>query len=245
MAFVKAGCKSRHIREVYKGCHAVKWASCRFYSMMWKQCLLILMLITFSHNQLNAQNWSEEDSVWLSGVLSGKDTIRINPEFQKAIREGTFINNEDTPGRQMLEAPSVLPLLKDFSEYIEADPDSLYKDLDVTSMPPSVFRLLTIELDSCLPIHKNAYTPPPTRLIDKEEVQVGKLPVTVAAGGRNLYSSDIVKDGQKRGTLTGTAKLRFSLDDVLKFLFSPTERNKIRNRKRINTLKYYNEMPAY
>lgn len=204
-----------------------------------------MMLIGFSHNQLCAQNWSEEDSVWLSGVLSGKDTIRINPEFQKAIREGTFINNEDTPGRQMLEAPSVLPLLKDFSEYIEADPDSLLKDLDVTSMPPSVFRLLTIELDTCLSINKKAYTPPPTRLIDKEEVQVGKLPVTVAAGGRNLYSSDIVKDGQKRGTLTGTAKLRFSLDDVLKFLFSPTERNKIRNRKRINTLKYYNEMPAY
>lgn len=85
------------------------------------------MLIEFSHNQLYAQNWSEEDSVWLSGVLSGKDTIRINPEFQKAIREGTFINNEDTPGQQMLGAPSVLPLLKDFSEYIEADPDSLYK----------------------------------------------------------------------------------------------------------------------
>lgn len=213
--------------------------------MMWKQCLLILMLIEFSHNQLYAQNWSEEDSVWLSGVLAGKDTIRINPEFQKAIREGTFINNEDTPGQQMLGAPSVLPLLKDFSEYIEADPDSLHKDLDVTSMPPSVFRLLTIELDSCLPIHKKAYTPPSKRLIDKEEVQVGKLPVTVAAGGRNLYSSDIVKDGQKRGTLTGTVKLRFSLDDVLKFLFSPTERNKIRNRKRINTLKYYNDMPAY
>lgn len=203
------------------------------------------MLIGFSHIHIYAQNWSEEDSVWLSGVLSGKDTIRINPEFQKAIREGNFINNEDTPGQQMLNAPSVLPLLKDFSEYIDADPDSLYNDADFSSMPPSVFRLLTIELDTCLPINKKAYTPPSKRLIDKEEIQVGKLPVTVAVGGRNLYSSDIVKDGQKRGTLTGTVKLRFSLDDILKVLFSPTERNKIRNRKRINTLKYYNDMPAY
>ena len=84
--------------------------------MMLKQCLLILMLMGVSHIRLYAQSWSEKDSVWLSGVLSGKDTIRINPEFQKAIDSGTFIHLEDEPGQQMLEAPTELPILKDFSE---------------------------------------------------------------------------------------------------------------------------------
>lgn len=211
--------------------------------MMLKQCLLILMLMGVAHIQVYAQDWSEEDSVWLSGVLSGKDTIRINPEFQKAIRSGTFIHLEDEPGQQILDAPAELPFLKDFSEYLHADTDSIHKDLDYKSMPPSVYRLYVIELDSSLKINKEAYTPPPTRLIDKKEIKVGKLPVAVAAGGRNLYDSDIVKDGQKRGTLTGSAKLYFSLDDVLKWIFSKEERNKRRNRKRENTLRYYNSMP--
>ena len=211
--------------------------------MMLKQCLLILMLMGVPYVRLYAQDWSEEDSVWLSGILSGKDTIRINPEFQKAIRSGTFIHLEDEPGQQILEAPAELPILKDFSEYLRADTDSVHKDLDYKSMPPSVYRLYTMELDTTPKINKEAYTPPPTRLIDKKEIQVGKLPVTAAAGGRNLYSSDVVKDGQKRGTVGGSVKLYFSLNDMLEWVFSKKERNKRRNRKRDNTWRYYNSMP--
>lgn len=211
--------------------------------MMLKQCLLILMLMGVFPFRGYTQDWSEEDSVWLSGVLSGKDTIRINPEFQKAIRSGTFIHLEDEPGQQMLEAPTELPILKDFSEYLHVDADTVRDNLIYRSMPPSVYRLYVIELDTCLPINKGAYTPPPTRLIDKKEIQVGKLPVTAAAGGRNLYSSDVVKDGQKRGTVGGSVKLYFSLDDILKWVFSKKERNKRKNRKRDDTWRYYNSMP--
>ena len=197
--------------------------------MMLKQCLLILMLMGVSHIRLYAQSWSEKDSVWLSGVLSGKDTIRINPEFQKAIDSGTFIHLEDEPGQQMLEAPTELPILKDFSEYLHADADTVRDRLIYKSMPPSVYRLYVIELDTCLPINK--------------EIQVGKLPVTAAVGGKNLYSSDVVKDGQKRGTVGGSVKLYFSLDDMLKWVFSKKERNKRKNRKRDDTWRYYNSMP--
>ena len=188
--------------------------------MMLKQCLLILMLMGVSHIRLYAQSWSEKDSVWLSGVLSGKDTIRINPEFQKAIDSGTFIHLEDEPGQQMLEAPTELPILKDFSEYLHADADTVRDRLIYKSMPPSVYRL-----------------------IDKKEIQVGKLPVTAAVGGKNLYSSDVVKDGQKRGTVGGSVKLYFSLDDMLKWVFSKKERNKRKNRKRDDTWRYYNSIP--
>lgn len=210
--------------------------------MRMKSCLLIL-LIGFSPLRVYAQNWNREDSIWLSGVLSGKDTIRLNPEFQKAILDGTFIHLEDEPGQQILSAPSELPLLKDFSEYLRADTDSVHNKLDYKSMPPSVYRLYVIELDTGMSVNKSAYARSPIPFIEKKEIKVGKLPVTVAAGGRNLYDSDIVKDGQKRGTLTGTAKLYFSLDDILLFIFSKKERNKKKNRKRDDTWRYYNSMP--
>ena len=155
--------------------------------MKLKQCLLILMLTGILPVQLYAQHWSEEDSVWLSRVLSGKDTIRINPEFQKAIREGKLIHMEDEPGQQILEAPSELPLLKDFSEYLHADTDSIHNNVDYKSMPPSVYRLYKMELDTIPKINKEAYTPPPTRLIDKKEIQIGKLPVTAAAGEEPVF----------------------------------------------------------
>ena len=211
--------------------------------MKLKLCLLVLMLTGSLPVHVYGQNWSEKDSVWLSGILSGTDTVRINPEFQKAIREGTFIHLEDEPGQQILEAPAELPVLKDFSEYLHADADTVRDRLIYKSMPPSVYRLYVIELDTCLPINKEAYTPPPTRLIDKKEIQVGKLPVTAAVGGKNLYSSDVVKDGQKRGTVGGSVKLYFSLNDMLEWVFSKKERNKRRNRKRDNTWRYYNSMP--
>ena len=66
-----------------------------------------------------------------------------------------------------------------------------------------------MELDTIPKINKEAYTPPPHGLSTKE-IQIGKLPVTAAAGGRNLYSSDVVKDGQKRGTVGGLSNLYFS-----------------------------------
>lgn len=199
------------------------------------------MLIEFSCLQVYAQNWNKEDSVRLSNILSGKDTVRINPEFQKAIQEGRFIHLEDEPGQHILEAPSELPLLKDFSEYLRADTDTIYKHLDYWSMPPSVYRLYKALADSGLKINNEAYTSS-APLLPKEEVKLGKTPATVAVGARNLYSPH-VKDGQRRGTITGSVKIYFSLEDILRTIFWKSERNKKRNRKRDNTWKYYNSMP--
>lgn len=210
--------------------------------MKMKQGLLILLLVGLGHVRTYAQSWSEEDSVWLSNVLSGKDTIRINPEFQKAIREGKFIHSEDEPGQQLLDAPLELPILTDFSEYLHADTDSVHhRNLDYKSLPPSVYRLYVIELDTGISVGKGAYTTKKS-FANKDEIKLGKLPVAVSGGARNLYS-DVVKDGQKRGTITGSAKLYFSLDDVLMWVFSKKERQKKKNRKRENTWRYYNEMP--
>lgn len=57
---------------------------------------------------LGYAQWTEQDSIWLKDVLAGKDSIKLNPEFQKAIQSGSFLNPE--PGKPMgkpqLAAPS-------------------------------------------------------------------------------------------------------------------------------------------
>ena len=72
---------------------------------------------------LGYAQWTEQDSIWLKDVLAGKDSIKLNPEFQKAIQSGSFLNPE--PGKPMgkpqLAAPSNIPITKDFSEYIQQD----------------------------------------------------------------------------------------------------------------------------
>ena len=39
---------------------------------------------------LGYAQWTEQDSIWLKDVLAGKDSIKLNPEFQKAIQSGSF-----------------------------------------------------------------------------------------------------------------------------------------------------------
>ena len=64
---------------------------------------------------LGYAQWTEQDSIWLKDVLAGKDSIKLNPEFQKAIQSGSFLNPE--PGKPMgkpqLAAPSNIPITKD------------------------------------------------------------------------------------------------------------------------------------
>ena len=52
---------------------------------------------------LGYAQWTEQDSIWLKDVLAGKDSIKLNSEFQKAIQSGSFLNPE--PGKPMEETP--------------------------------------------------------------------------------------------------------------------------------------------
>lgn len=54
--------------------------------------LIVFILPTMAHAQ-----WTEQDSLRLQEFLSGKEEIRLNPEFQKAIESGTFLR-PDQPG---------------------------------------------------------------------------------------------------------------------------------------------------
>lgn len=111
-----------------------------------------------------AQAWSKADSAWLANMLAGKDTIRLNPEFQKAIQSGNLINLGEPIGKMQM-APIRIPLAKDFSEYINdkensSGSDSSRRRVALKDLPPSVF--MRYGLDKPLPfngIYQQAYTP--------------------------------------------------------------------------------------
>ncbi len=168
-----------------------------------KRNLLFLFLCLARINNLAAQ-WSENDSIWLQQVLSGKEELKLNPEFMKAIEEGTLISTDIIqPDKQMKQAPAEMPVAKDFSEYIRSSVKE--KPVDPYSIPPSVF--WRYGLDIPLP-----------------KIYRGFLVYEEAAGNAPKPSGK-------------------SFDDGLKYLFSPKERMKMRNRKSAQAWKNYNRFP--
>ena len=64
---------------------------------------------------LGYAQWTEQDSIWLKDVLAGKDSIKLNPEFQKAIQSGSFLNPE--PGKPMGK-PQLAALLQSMERFL-------------------------------------------------------------------------------------------------------------------------------
>ena len=195
---------------------------------MWRYGLAFLLPLLYTA-VLSAQNALQEDSVWVSEVLAGKDTIRLNPEYLKAIENGTLINL----GQPLELEFSRLPILKDFSEYIKAD--TLRQLLQIDSLSPAVFWLYQADTE-----HRNIrgnYHKPINSLI-----RFGKTPFYGRTGTQNLFLPE-VKDGQRRGSAGVTITLHFSMEDMLRSVFWKSERDKKRNRKRDFTWKHYNSYP--
>lgn len=102
---------------------------------------------------MSAQQWTKKDSVWLQNVLSGKEKPVLNEETMKAIRSGSLINL-DEPASMMKAAPvQPLPILKDFSEYVQ--PDSSRRKVAWKDLPPSVFWLYAPPPGKMLPVYQN------------------------------------------------------------------------------------------
>ncbi|MDR1203363.1 MAG: DUF4858 domain-containing protein [Tannerellaceae bacterium] len=155
--------------------------------------------------------WTKEDSVWLDNVLSGKEAIKLNPEFQKAIESGTLLNTDIiTPSEQMKIVPGRIPLNKDFTEYlspgkIQKDMEDL-RDVDPFSIPPAVFM---------------RYGP----AISLQEDKFNKAA---------FMTPNRIKENAVRPS-------GHSFDDALRSIFSPSFRARERNRKNATAWKRYND----
>lgn len=131
----------------------------RTYQKRTNKKLWIGLVLCLYAEMVSAQAWTKADSLWLRDVLAGKDTIRLNPEFQQAIRNGTFLRLDEAAGTMRI-APSALPIGRNFSEYIRPEKDSSSRrKVALKDLPPAVFK--RYGLDKPLPfngIYANAYT---------------------------------------------------------------------------------------
>ncbi|MDR1203362.1 MAG: DUF4858 domain-containing protein [Tannerellaceae bacterium] len=207
-----------------------------------KRFILLLYICVHQTGSLYAQ-WTKKDSVWLEDILSGKEQLRLNPETMEAIRSGNLINT-NKPFTELLAAPPILPISKDFD--LQPTDTTSEKTIDYSKMPPAVLALYKKELmlhpDTAEILQKGAFSMPDLR--DKNRIQVGNSPVSVAVQATNVYNNQ-VKDGQKRGGFVLATRITFSLNDILMGIFSKTERAKRRNKKRANAWKYYNNYPEH
>lgn len=200
---------------------------------MWRYWLIFLFII-LSVVVLFAQQTSRVDSIWVSEMMAGKDTLRLKPEYLKAIEEGTLLNL----GRPLELRSSELPLLKDFSEYIR--PDTFRRILSFDSIPRGVFLLYPVNPIGTA-IREAAYRSHKS-LVVRDQLRLGNSPVYGRAGTQNLFLPE-VKDGQRRGSVGATFTVEFSAEHMLRSIFWKSERDKKRNRKRDFTRKHYNSYP--
>ena len=135
---------------------------------MHKQLLIVMLICLKGTDYMSAQQWAKKDSVWLQNVLSGKEKLELNPETMKAIQSGSFINL-DAPASNMHLAPvAPLPILKDFTEYIQTD--STRRKVALKDLPPGVFWL---------------YAPPPGKILPVYQYmldEVKRNPITAPGG---------------------------------------------------------------
>jgi hypothetical protein len=194
---------------------------------------LFIIVLTLQTNTALAQ-WSKEDSVWLQNVLSGKVKLELTPEAQKAIEEGTLIITGQ-PANPNLSAPSVLPIERSFSNIKPEDEDA---PIDFSKIPPSVFMQLNI--DTTTVWESLVFT----------EYRAIPLEINVPLGGGRYsivsgtdVSYQIVKDGIRSDMVSTGVGMSFSAEDILRYLFWPSERAKKRNRKHANAWRGYYGIP--
>lgn len=168
-------------------------------------------LFLFCSSALQAQTWSKEDSVWLANVLSGKDTLRLNDETMRSIREGRFLQPDRSPAGTMgLSAPS-LPITRDFSEYIRHEKDTSHYQVALRDLPPLVFWRYGQDLDPRDAMRYSGFN---------RDRQANQMVVPEMNG------------------------LSFNLAASLAYVFSPTYRQKVKNRKTATAYRTYDKMPS-
>ncbi len=180
---------------------------------------MIWLVICLKSTSISYAQWTKQDSLWLQHVLTGKDTIRLNPETMRAIQGGTFLNMEK-PSTPLLLQQSKIPILKDFSAYIHLEDSSR---VAITDMPSWIFWLRQLK------------EPPPNR-----GHQINPL-FFIYYSGDWLSTVPMDNMGRIQSRGQGTADFAHGLN----VLFSPEYRQHYKNKLRAEvSLKAYNEAPS-
>lgn len=199
--------------------------------MLLRKTTYLCSLILFTMS-LHAQ-WTKEDSVWIEGVKSGQIKLELNPETKKAIEEGRLIKIAP-PNNEMRESSAQLPITKEFTD-IKPEDEAYQKLIDPSSLPPAI--LLRLDVPDSAQIRSFVYVAPPKDYISMKLIPIGTSGIYVTAHTGDL--NPIIKDGQSRGGAMAGVGIGFSMEDILRQIFMPSERAKKRNRKYATAWKYY------
>jgi len=182
---------------------------CFFFIIVWNSGMIIY-----------AQEWTEQDAIWLQRVLNGTEKIQLNEATRKAIESGTLIH-DPMVAKQLKSSPKEFPIIESLEGI--ASPESHHKL--PSDLPPSVYRLDILNQKVSLPDISNA-----TKLN--------------AAIIHDLKMLDAVT--HRKETVNDPFTIRpggggVSFEDILRTLFWPSHRAKMRNAKNANAWKTYNE----
>ncbi|MDR2120365.1 MAG: DUF4858 domain-containing protein [Tannerella sp.] len=176
---------------------------------------------------IHAQEWSAQDSAWLRRVLSGKEELRLNDATRKAILGGTLISTDPAPKSPMLSVPPELPVAGPFENI--AQPASRRKRL--MELPPSVFILDGLTGGDSLPDNSSPSVLPFTTTVSK----------STAAELKRLHALTPRKAAVDNLTPLRSGSVSFGADDALRYIFQPSYRAKMRNRKHATARYTYNQ----
>lgn len=159
--------------------------------------------------------WTEQDSLWLRDVLSGKIKVRLNDEVRRSIEAGTWIRPEGSfpePATEPLPAAREWLITEDFSGAALRDSA---RRLPVESMATCVLTLYGMKA-------------------------IGKPPVCDFRSFR-IYS--VGASGGPSGSGGAGVIFVFSAEDLLERIFWKSARAKRHNARHANAWRYYHTIP--
>ena len=184
---------------------------------------IISILIFLNEVQEVYAQWTSADSIHLQNILSGKDTIRLNPEIEQLIKEGNLINFEKKKSNPLLPSKTSMPIEIDFSPYITPQYDiDIDKKLDdaMKVLPPSVFMRYS------------------SKLIDQIKPS--------ETDSKNQISENLMLSIRKAILEAPVPSPTFVTDfnDILSTMLSPHYRLLKNNKKNATSWKHYNDLPS-
>ena len=197
-------------------------------------CLLFVIVLK-SGSVIHAQEWTEQDSLWLQRVLNGTEKIQLNEETRKAIESGTFIH-DPTVAKRMKSSPSEMPVIKS----LEGMTAPQSKRISPTDLPPSVYKLYGLEQIDTVPYRKIITMPKGSHATTINATTIWEMKMLDAVTNRKATVDDkmTIRPGSI-GTSSGGGGVSF--EDILRTIFWPSHRAKQRNAKNANAWKTYNE----
>ena len=168
-------------------------------------------LVILSYNTINAQDWNREDSLWLLNVLDGKVDLKINEDTKKAIEDGRLIMPSWMKGDD--GKIKNVEIIKDFDDAGLPDSASM-QSIDPYSMPPAVYALYVLYIEKMDSIYESGSI----MLSDSDRKTL--LEAMPASARSKFYYSEM------GGGIGG-----YDFNHLLSMVFSPSYRQKAKNRK--------------